>query len=94
FGGDEFVILLPGTGSPGALELAETIRGAIELEKTIDTGGVDITEVTASVGAATAPENARSADELFHAADAAMYAVKRQAKNAVGMAAAPAPGAG
>ncbi|MGH7821835.1 MAG: diguanylate cyclase, partial [Candidatus Binatia bacterium] len=84
FGGDEFVILLPGTECRAAVEIGETIRAAIAAEERIDTGGVDIAEVTASVGAATAPDHARTADELFHAADAAMYEVKRRGKNAVG----------
>jgi len=47
---------------------------------------VDISAVTASLGAATFPEHAADAEGLFRAADAAMYAVKRRGKNAVGMA--------
>ena len=44
--------------------------------------------MTASVGVATAPDHARSTDDLFRAADAAMYTVKRRGKNAVALASA------
>ena len=45
--------------------------------------GYDISNVTASVGVATFPDDAESADGLFRAADAAMYVAKRQGKNKV-----------
>jgi len=43
--------------------------------------------VTASIGVATFPDHATTAEGLFRAADAAMYEVKRGSKNAVGVAA-------
>jgi diguanylate cyclase (GGDEF)-like protein len=39
--------------------------------------------LTASIGVATLPDVAASADELVKAADAAMYRVKAQGKNGV-----------
>jgi GGDEF domain-containing protein len=46
--------------------------------------------LTASVGVATLPDVAASADELVHAADAAMYQVKARGKNGIQAAVEPA----
>ena len=86
FGGDEFVVILPATDASTALEIAETIRAAIETCSVLEGNGVDISTVTASVGVATFPDHAKNADDLFRAADTAMYTVKRRGKNAVGLA--------
>ena len=88
FGGDEFVVILPDTDAATALRIADTIRAAIESCSALEGNGIDISTVTASVGVATHPDDARTPDELFRAADAAMYAVKRQTKNAVAQASA------
>jgi len=86
FGGDEFVIMLPGTDIETARGIGETIRAAVEAVSTLEGNGVDISTVTASVGVAVYPDHARTAEGLFKAADAAMYAVKRRSKNAVAVA--------
>ena len=86
FGGDEFVVILPATPAALAREVAEAIRQAIADARVLAPDGVDISAVTASVGLATHPDHARDAECLFRAADAAMYAVKRRGKNAVGVA--------
>jgi diguanylate cyclase (GGDEF)-like protein len=86
FGGDEFVIILPDTDTTTAEGIAETIRGAIEACSALDGNGIDISTVTASVGVATFPDHASTPEELFRAADAAMYAIKRRGKNAVAVA--------
>lgn len=84
FGGDEFVIALPETDSAAAVALAETIRRAIADCDRLEGEPVDLSAVTASLGVATYPDHASDAEGLFRAADAAMYAIKRSAKNAVG----------
>jgi len=86
FGGDEFVIILPDTDTDTALGIAETIRGAVESCSMLEGNGIDISTVTASVGVATFPDHAGTADDLFRAADAAMYAIKRRGKNDVALA--------
>src|SRR5262249_36882624 len=86
FGGDEFVIILPGTDAPTALGIAETIRAAIETCSVLEGNGVDLSTVTASFGVATYPDHAADAEGLFRAADAAMYSVKRRGKNAIAVA--------
>ena len=86
FGGDEFVVVLPGTDTATARDVAESIRAAIAEARTLEDADADVADVTASLGVATAPQHATDADTLFRAADAAMYAVKRTTKNAVGVA--------
>jgi diguanylate cyclase (GGDEF)-like protein len=86
FGGDEFVVILPDTDAATARGIADTIRAAIEACSVLEGNGVDISTVTASCGVATFPEHASNPEGLFKAADAAMYAIKRRGKNAVGVA--------
>jgi len=83
FGGDEFVVVLPGAEAATARRVAESIRAAIAEASVLEGSDVDLSAVTASVGVATFPEHAADAEGLFRAADAAMYAVKRSGKNAV-----------
>jgi diguanylate cyclase (GGDEF)-like protein len=85
FGGDEFVVILPAADTASAVRLAEAIRVAIETCHVLE-GDIDISGVTASIGVATFPEHASAPESLFRAADVAMYLVKRDRKNAVGVA--------
>jgi diguanylate cyclase (GGDEF)-like protein len=86
FGGDEFVIILPSTDAGTGLNIAETVRAAVEACSVLEGNGVDLSTITVSVGVATFPDHASNAETLFKAADAAMYAVKRRGKNGVGLA--------
>ena len=89
FGGDEFALVLPDTGAAGAFAVGERVRQRIAAHPFLVSEGLDI-RLTASVGAATLPDVARSPDELVRAADAAMYQVKQRGKNGIQAAAAPA----
>jgi diguanylate cyclase (GGDEF)-like protein len=82
FGGDEFALVLPDTGSPGAVAVAERIRQRIARHRFLAGDGLEI-HLTTSVGVATLPDVALSADELVQAADAAMYLVKDRGKNGI-----------
>ncbi len=86
FGGDEFVVILPGTGTAVAAEVAATIRQAIADCAHPDGSDVDIRGVTASLGVATSPAHGRTPEELFRAADTAMYRVKFAGKNGIAVA--------
>ncbi len=83
YGGEEFCLLLPNTGSVRALEIGEAVRAAIQ-----DLGMPHVTSshhtVTVSVGvAATLPNAAQSPGDLIEAADAALYAAKHRGRNTV-----------
>ena len=89
FGGDEFALVLPDTGGEGAFAVGERIRERIAAQRFLAGSGLDV-HLTASVGVATLPDVAASADELVQAADKAMYQVKDSGKNGIQSAAAPA----
>jgi diguanylate cyclase (GGDEF)-like protein len=83
YGGEEFAVALPETGLEGALDLAERVRVRIESEQVPRAGGASPVKVTASIGAASMPDSANSAEALIAAADAALYEAKRAGKNRV-----------
>jgi diguanylate cyclase (GGDEF)-like protein len=85
--GDEFSIFIPEAGPAEAKALAERIRGALE-ELFIEFRAGAAAEpsqvcLTTSIGCASAPENAASADELVRAADEALYRAKQGGRNRV-----------
>ena len=82
FGGDEFSLILPDTGRDGAVSVATRIRERIGDHTFLKTDGLAV-RLTASVGVATLPDVAGSAEELIRAADKAMYRVKGAGKNGI-----------
>jgi diguanylate cyclase (GGDEF)-like protein len=82
FGGDEFALILPDTGSDGAAAVGERIRDRINEFHFLTSNGLDI-HLTVSVGVATLPDVAASAEGLIQAADEAMYHVKEHGKNGI-----------
>jgi len=89
FGGDEFALVLPDTGGEGAYAVGERIRERIAAHRFLVGDGLDI-HLTVSIGVATLPDVAASAQELVQAADKAMYMVKDSGKNGIQAAIAPA----
>jgi diguanylate cyclase (GGDEF)-like protein len=82
FGGDEFALILPETGHEGAMAVATRIRDRVAAAQFLASDGLTV-HLTVSVGVATLPDSAGSAEELLRAADAAMYQVKASGKNGV-----------
>jgi diguanylate cyclase (GGDEF)-like protein len=82
YGGDEFVVVLPQTGSKTGFHVAERLRKAVEQNMFLKYEGYSL-RITASFGVATYPQHARSKEELFRIADEAMYRGKFSTKNIV-----------
>ena len=82
FGGDEFSVVLPDTGRDGAVSVAERIRERVRAFAFLAGDGLSV-RLTASIGVATLPDVAASAEELLRAADAAMYKVKAAGKDGI-----------
>ena len=82
FGGDEFALVLPDTGGEGAFAVGERIRERIAAHVFLVADGLGM-RLTCSVGVATLPDAAGTADELIQAADKAMYAIKASGKNGI-----------
>jgi diguanylate cyclase (GGDEF)-like protein len=97
YGGDEYVIILPGADIREAGRYAERIRHDIAANIFLKTGdGVRTPRlniggvITCSIGVASMAESIRAAgsaramaESLIRAADSAMYAAKEQGKNRV-----------
>jgi diguanylate cyclase (GGDEF)-like protein len=79
YGGEEFLILLPGADKPGAVQVAEAVRAAIAA---IRVAGID-RPITASCGVAVLPDDAGDAVTLFRATDRALYVAKSDGRNRV-----------
>ena len=86
YGGDEFVIVLPDTGTELAGTVAERIRAKIERHEFNGGRGLML-RTTASFGVAAFPEHAASPQQLIACADTAMYEAKAAQKNCVRFAA-------
>src|SRR3989441_10430019 len=84
-GGDEFALVLPETGPEGATAVARRLRERIGRYVFLADRGPG-SRLTASIGVATLPEAADSAEGLLQAADAAMYRVKEKGKDGIHMA--------
>lgn len=81
FGGEEFLILLPGHALDSALALGETLRAT--LEKTVFLYDGNRLPVTASIGVAETAIDVETHTALFKLADKAVYAAKNGGRNKV-----------
>lgn len=81
WGGEEFMLLLPGADAVGAAQLADRVRASLA-ERSFLGGEGAVVSVTCSFGVA---QHTPGTDdrELFAAADRALYRAKREGKNRV-----------
>ncbi len=81
FGGEEFCVLCEETDARGARLLAERVRD--ELQSTEVATELGPLKVTASLGVATFPDDATTAEALFAQGDKALYEAKSRGRNQV-----------
>jgi diguanylate cyclase (GGDEF)-like protein len=86
YGGEELIIFLPETDSPGALIIAERIREMIEQHQTVDDRG-EIIRVTVSMGVVslTGPELEKmdKNERIVQYADDALLQAKKDGRNRI-----------
>jgi diguanylate cyclase (GGDEF)-like protein len=82
YGGEEMLVVLPGCGFGDALERAEELRGRIARLAVAARDGKRV-GISASFGVASYPEHGTTPAQLMAAADAALYAAKRDGRDRV-----------
>ena len=82
YGGDEFVAYVPTHDKRAACALAERLRDVISLVHVYEQRGARVAP-TISIGVAVLPDDGETPDELFRAADKALYRAKAAGKNQV-----------
>jgi diguanylate cyclase (GGDEF)-like protein len=81
YGGEEFCLILPGTGKHESILVGERIRRAIEAESFPGESHLPLGRLTISMGIATFPADGMTANALIHAADQALYQAKALGRN-------------
>ena len=81
YGGDEFVVVMPGTARPDALAAAERLRNAMADVDLTERGGPS--RLTVSVGLACSGGRLLAPETLLSEADKGLYAAKRAGRNRV-----------
>lgn len=81
YGGEEFIVLLPGRGAAEAREIGERLRMAVERCEYVFEGHAE--HLTVSVGVATRLERETTPTAAVGRADKALYAAKHGGRNCV-----------
>jgi diguanylate cyclase (GGDEF)-like protein len=81
YGGEEFCVLLPGTGIGEATTIAERIRN-ISSQTPVEARAATI-PYTVSIGVVQAPPGVITLDDLVDRADKALYQAKASGRNCV-----------
>jgi len=82
YGGEEFVLVLPGMDETNLLNRCEDIRNKTK-QLLIEHRDQKLGTITISLGAALFPQHGHFPDELITAADSAMYQAKKQGRDRV-----------
>ncbi len=84
YGGEEFVVIMPGVGNDGALIMARSLRKTIEGLNVLHQRSSVCGVVTVSIGVTSAtPDVNSSPKDLFLTADKALYEAKEMGRNCV-----------
>jgi diguanylate cyclase (GGDEF)-like protein len=79
YGGDEFVLVLPGLGKAQAADLVASVRAAMAATTYLQDQSLAV-KLSASFGLATCPEDAADLTGILALADAAMFRAKGRGK--------------
>ena len=83
YGGDEFVILMPGTSPADGAWRAENVRSGLNALDLLKDYECSVKQVTTSIGIACFPDHAKNVSRLKEAADQALYQAKEEGRNRV-----------
>lgn len=86
FGGEEFLIVLPETGSNGASVLANRLREIIENADTVKSDTGELVRFTVSIGVASMKDGDSTFSTMLGRADKALYDAKSKGRNKVSFA--------
>jgi diguanylate cyclase (GGDEF)-like protein len=81
YGGEEFVVVMPGAALPAAVRRAEALQSRIR-SLAVSHAGKDLS-VTVSIGVAVFPDHGQTAAEVLDAADQALYRAKEAGRDRV-----------
>jgi len=81
YGGDEFVVILPGSDKVGAFLAADRLREVVEEEPFEGREKQPLGKITLSLGISSYPEHGSTREELLDRADKALYAAKETGRN-------------
>ena len=87
YGGEEFLVVVPGSDLPAAAELAERLRQSVSAQPVCVAGAMIST--TLSLGLAVSTGKFDRPEQLLQQADQALYAAKRAGRNRVATASRP-----
>ena len=82
YGGDEFVLVLPGFDRQQGIDTAKKIRSRIKESIYLQKEGLNV-QVSASMGVSAFPRDGKTQSELLALADQAMFSVKERGKDSV-----------
>jgi diguanylate cyclase (GGDEF)-like protein len=83
FGGEEFLVLMPGADIDAAMSRANAVLDAVRAMHVDIPNGAPLRHITASIGLAVTPLHVPKGDMLVAAADTALYQAKGQGRNRV-----------
>ncbi len=83
YGGEEFVLVLPGTNRKVARQRAEDLRTIVQNGEAIHHRSKLLPNITISLGIALLPDHGKTAIELITEADKALYQAKENGRNQV-----------